>query len=345
MKRRTGPVTGRRETKLKGDACMKAGIRGTGYYLPERVVTNFELEEILDTTDEWIRTRTGIEERRIAAPDEFVSDMAVKAAEKAVKNGGIKAGDIDLIITATITADNPWPSAAALIGKKMGLEGVPAFDISAACSGFIYGLELCRTLVESGRYKNALLIASEKLSAITDWQDRNTCVLLGDGAGAVIVSPAESGGILSSKIFCDGSDREMLYQPAGGSAMPATEETVKNRMHYLKMDGAEIYKHAIDKMPNVLEEALKEAALTPEKIDFVIFHQANIRIIQSIAKKFGWKDEKNIVNIQKYGNTSAATIPIALAEAVEQGRIKKGHTVAFSAFGAGLTWGGAVVKM
>lgn len=324
---------------------MKAGIKGTGYYLPKRVVTNFELEKTVDTNDEWIRTRTGIEERRIAAPDEFVSDMAVKAAEMAVKNAGIQTKDIDLIITATITADNPWPSAAALIGKKMGLEGVPAFDISAACSGFIYGLELCRSMVDSGRYKNALLIASEKLSAITDWQDRNTCVLLGDGAGAVIISPVKDGGILSAKIHCDGSDREMLYQPAGGSAMPASVETVNNRMHYLKMDGAEIYKHAIDKMPKVLEEAMTEAGLKPENLDFVIFHQANIRIIQSIARKFKWPEEKNIVNIQKYGNTSAATIPIALAEAVEQGKIKKGHTVAFSAFGAGLTWGGAVVKM
>ncbi len=324
---------------------FNAGIKGTGYYVPEKMLTNAELEKMVDTTDEWIRTRTGIEERRIAAADEYVSDMGVKAAEAAIKNSGIKKEEISLVITATITADNPWPSAAALIQDKLGICGIPAFDISAACSGFIYGLDIAKAMIEAGRYGNILLVAAEKLSSITDWKDRNTCVLLGDGAGAAVIGRVNQGGILSTVIHADGSKREMLFQPAGGSAMPAAEETVKNRMHYLKMDGTEVYKQAVEKMPRALEEALEGAHVTAKEVDFVIFHQANIRIIKSIAKKFGWPDGKNIINIHKYGNTSAATIPIALAEAIEQGRIQKGNIVAMSAFGAGLTWAGAVIKI
>ncbi|MFP4466823.1 MAG: beta-ketoacyl-ACP synthase III [Candidatus Goldiibacteriota bacterium] len=324
---------------------FNAGIKGTGYYVPEKILTNAELEKTVDTTDEWIRTRTGIEERRIAADGEAVSDMALKAGEKALASAGIKKEDIDLVLVATITPDSPWPSAAALVQSKLGLNNTPAFDLSAACSGFIYGLDTARAFIETGRYKNILLIAAEKLSCITDWEDRNTCVLLGDGAGAAVIGRVDEGGIISSVIYSDGTKRNMLYQPAGGSAMPATEETVKHRMHYLKMDGAEVYKLAVDKMPKVLGEALEKAGKTAEEIDFVIFHQANIRIIRSIAKRFGWPDEKNIINIQKYGNTSAGTIPIALAQAIEEGKIKKGDVVAMSAFGAGLTWGGAVVKI
>jgi 3-oxoacyl-[acyl-carrier-protein] synthase III len=324
---------------------IKAGITGTGYYVPERILTNKELEKLVETTDEWIKTMTGIEERRIAAANETVSDMGVKAAQMAIKNSGIKKEDINLVITATVTPDSPWPSAASIIQNKLGLGDTPSFDISAACSGFVYGIELCRAFIESGRYKNILLVAAEKLSSITDWKDRGTCVLLGDGAGAVIISRVKRRGILSTAIHSDGSKREMLYQPAGGSAMPASEETVKNRMHYLKMNGPEIYKLAVEKMPKVLDETMKKARIKSKKIDYVIFHQANIRIIKSIAKKYKWPDEKNIVNIQKYGNTSAATIPIALAEAIEQGRIKKGNIIALSTFGAGLTWAGAVIKM
>ncbi|HDT15596.1 MAG TPA: ketoacyl-ACP synthase III [Firmicutes bacterium] len=324
---------------------MNAGIKGTGCYLPKKILTNSELEKTVDTTDEWIRTRTGIEERRIAADDEAVSDMALKAAEQAVKNAGIKKEDISLIITATITPDTPWPSAAAMVQSKLGVDGIPSYDVSAACSGFIYGLDMARAFVETGRYDNVLLIAAEKLSCITDWQDRNTCVLLGDGAGAAVIGQTKEEGIMATAIHSDGSKRDMLYQPAGGSAMPASEETVKNRLHYLKMDGAEVYKMAVEKMPKVLGEVLEKAGKTPEAVDFVIFHQANIRIIKSIAKRFGWPDEKNIINIQKFGNTSAATIPIALAQAMEEGRIKKGDLVAMSAFGAGLTWGGAVVRI
>jgi 3-oxoacyl-[acyl-carrier-protein] synthase-3 len=271
--------------------------------------------------------------------------MGLKAAQMAIKNSGIKKEDIDLVITATITGDYPWPSTSTIIANKLGLKDIPAFDISAACSGFIYGLKLAASLIKSGDYKNILLVASEKLSAITDWTDRNTCVLLGDGAGAVIIGRSEDGEILSTVLHSDGSKIDLLYQPGGGCVNPATEETVKNKLHHLKMNGVEIFKLAVEKMPEVLEKALKLANINSDQVDFVIFHQANIRIINSIAKRFNWPEEKNIVNIQKYGNTSAATIPIALAEAIEQGRIKKGHIIALSAFGAGLTWAGAVLRL
>ncbi len=323
----------------------KAGILGTGYYIPEKIITNFDLEKIVDTSDEWIRTRTGIEQRRQAAENEYTSDMGLNAAKQAIKNAKVKIEDIDLVITATITGDYPWPSTATVIANKLGLKDIPAFDISAACSGFIYGLKLSASLIKSGDYKNILLVASEKLSSVTDYTDRNTCVLLGDGAGAAIIGRSETGEILSTILHSDGSKLELLYQPGGGCVNPATEETVKNRLHFLKMNGVEIFKLAVEKMPEVLEKALKQANITPEQVDFVIFHQANIRIINSIAKRFNWPEEKNIINIQKYGNTSAATIPIALAEAIEQGRIKKGNVVALSAFGAGLTWAGAVLKL
>jgi len=324
---------------------MKTGIKGTGYYVPEKILKNSDLEKTVETTDEWITTRTGIRERRIAAPGEHMTDMAVKAAEMAIKNSGLDRSKISLVITATITPDNPWPSAATLIQKKLGLKNTPAFDMSAACSGFIYGLDMAKAMVEAGGYENVLLIAAEKMSSITDWQDRGTCILLGDGAGAVIVGKVESGGILSTVLYADGSGREMLVQPAGGSDLPATEETVKNRLHYLKMNGTEVYKHAIEKMPKALQAAMDKAGIKAPDLDFVIFHQANLRIIESIIKKFGWPEEKNIVNIQKYGNTSAATIPIALAEAIETGRIKKGSIVGMSTLGAGFTWAGAVVTI
>ena len=316
-----------------------------GSYVPAKILTNADLEKMVDTTDEWIRTRTGITERRFAAADEFVSGMGAKAAEMAIKNAGIAREEIDLIITATITSDYSWPSAAVLIQDKLGLNGIPAFDISAACTGFVYALAISRDMIMAGSYKKILVIAAEKLSSIIDMKDRNTCVLLGDGAGAAVVGESLTDGILSAVLHADGSKVKVLYQPAGGSAMPATAESVAAGLHYLKMDGREVYKQAIEKMPLVLEEAMKKAGVNSGDIDFVIFHQANIRIISSIAEKFGWPDEKNIINIQRYGNTSAATIPIALAEAIENGRIKKGDMVALSAFGAGLTWGGAVIKI
>lgn len=324
---------------------IKAGILGCGYYLPERIMTNKELEKIVDTSDEWIRTRTGIEERRIAAENETTSDMALKAAERAIKSAGINKEEIDLVIIPTICPDYMWPATACITTSKLGLKDVPAFDISAACSGFIYGLTVARSMVESGLYKRVLLIAAEKFSTYLDWTDRNTCVLMGDGAGAMVIGPSETSQIMSTYINCDGSHPEYLCQPGGGSVMPLSQEVLDKKMNFMHMNGKEIYVNAVEKMPEALDKAMQLAGVTPEQVDFTIFHQANIRIIQYIAKKFNVPDEKNIVNIQKYGNTSAATIPIAFAEAYEAGRIKKGHIVAFSAFGGGLTWGGAVVKV
>ncbi len=324
---------------------IKAGILGCGYYLPEKIMTNADLEKIVDTSDEWIRTRTGIEERRIAAEGECTSDMALKAAERAIASAGIKKEDIDLIVLATICPDYAWPATACMTAAKLGFDDIPAFDVSAACSGFIYALTVARSMVESGLYKKVLLIAAEKFSTYLDWTDRNTCVLMGDGAGAMIIGEGSTSEIMSTYISADGSHPDYLCQPGGGSVHPLSQEVLDKKLNFMHMNGKEIYVNAVEKMPLALDKAMQLAGVTPEQVDFTIFHQANIRIIQYIAKKFNVPDEKNIVNIQKYGNTSAATIPIAFAEAWEAGRIKKGNIVAFSAFGGGLTWGGAVVKV
>jgi 3-oxoacyl-[acyl-carrier-protein] synthase III len=330
---------------LKGENMKKAAILGTGFYVPDKILTNQDFEKIVDTSDEWITTRTGIKERRIAAPGQATSDLGVRAAEMALKKSGIKKDEIDMVITGTVTGDYQYPATANIIAHKLGIKNAPSFDISAGCSGFVYGLSLCRSLIASGNYKKILLINAEKFSAFTDYKDRNTCVLMGDGAGAVVIGESEENGILSDYTGSDGSKTDLLFQPGGGSVNPATTETVEKRMHFLKMNGREVYKCAIDKLQAALETAVKKAGLSVENIDFFIFHQANLRIIEAIAKKLKIPESKNIINIHKYGNTSAATIPIALAEAVAEGRIKKGNIVAFSAFGAGLTWGSAVVKM
>jgi len=324
---------------------IKAGILGCGYYVPEKIMTNFDIEKMVNTSDEWIRTRTGIEERRIAAPGETTSDMAVKAAENVFANSGIKKEEIDLVIIPTICPDYAWPATSCMAAAKLGLKDVPAFDVSAACSGFIYGLTVARAMVESGLYKKVLLIAAEKFSTYLDWTDRNTCVLMGDGAGAMIIGPSETSSIMSTYINSDGSHPEFLSQPGGGSVMPLSQEVLDKKLNFMHMNGKEIYVNAVERMPEALDKAMKLANVTANQVDFMIFHQANIRIIQYIAKKFNVPEEKNIINIQRYGNTSAATIPIAFAEAMESGRIKKGNIVAFSAFGGGLTWGGAVVKV
>ncbi len=324
---------------------IKAGILGSGFYVPEKIMTNFDLEKLVDTSDEWIRTRTGIEERRIAAPGETTSDMARKAAERAIENAGVKKNEIDLVIIPTICPDYAWPATACITAAKLGLKDVPAFDISAACSGFIYGLTTARAMVESGLYKKVLLIAAEKFSTYLDWTDRNTCVLMGDGAGAMVIGPSETSCIMSTYLNSDGSHPEFLSQPGGGSVMPLSQEVLDKKLNYMHMNGKEIYVNAVERMPEALDKAMQLAGVTADKVDFLIFHQANIRIIQYIAKKFNVPEEKNIINIQRYGNTSAATIPIAYTEAIASGRIKKGNIVAFSAFGGGLTWGGAVVRV
>jgi len=322
----------------------KTGILGLGAYLPERVLTNKELERMVDTTDEWIITRTGIKERRIAREDEATSDMATEAARSALEDAGLKAGDIDLIIVATITPDMFFPATACLVQEKIGARTVPAFDISVACSGFIYGLAIANQFISSGTYKHALIIAAEKLSAITDWSDRSTCVLFGDGAGAAVLGPVEKGGILSAYLGANGKQGDLIKLPAGGSRIPATRKSVEDKLHFIKMNGAELFKHAVKVMADAALEATRPLGLKADDISLVIPHQANIRILNAVAKRMGLTEDKIYLNIEKYGNMSAASSAVALVEAVKSGRIKKGDKILLDAFGGGLTWGGIVIE-
>ncbi len=322
----------------------KAGILGLGKYLPEKRLTNKDLERIVDTTDEWIFTRTGIKERRIARDDEATSDMATEAARKALSAAGLEAKDIDLIIVATITPDMFFPATACLVQEKIGARQVPAFDISVACSGFIYGLSIANQFISSGTYKHALVIAAEKLSSITDWTDRSTCVLFGDGAGAAVLGPVEKGGILSMHLGADGKQGDLIKLPAGGSRIPASRKSVEDKLHFIKMNGAELFKHAVRIMADAALEATRPLGLKADDLNLVIPHQANIRILNAAAKRMGLSQDKIYLNIEKYGNMSAASSAVALVEAVEEGRIKKGDKILLDAFGGGLTWGAIVIE-
>lgn len=325
----------------------RASILGAGFYVPPKVITNFDLEKTLDTTDEWIFQRTGIKERHVASKDELTSDIGVKAALNAIKNSKIKKEEIDFVITATVTGDYIWPATANIIIDKLGLNGIPSVDISAACTGFIYAIVIAKSFIESGMYKKVLLVAAEEFTKVVDWHDRSTCVLFGDGAGAVVVgeSDCDKHGILSTYLASDGSKAKLLLQPGGGIVYPMSKETLDKKLQFVKMDGKEVYKSAVIKMQEGLEIAMKLSGVTAKDIDYFIFHQANKRIIDSIAEKLKVSSEKNIINIDKYANTSAATIPIALAEAMEQGKIKKGMLLGLSAMGAGFTWGAAIVRL
>jgi 3-oxoacyl-[acyl-carrier-protein] synthase-3 len=322
----------------------RAGIIGLGKYLPEKRLTNKDLEKIVDTTDEWIITRTGIKERRMAKECEATSDMAAEAAKRALENAKLKPEDIDLIIVATITPDMFFPATACLVQQKIGARTVPAFDISVACSGFIYGLAIANQFISSGAYKHALVIAAEKLSTVTDWTDRNTCVLFGDGAAAAVLSQVEEGGILSVHLGADGRQGDLIKLPAGGSRMPATKKTVEEKQHFIKMNGSELFKHAVRIMADAALEATKPLGIKAEDISLVIPHQANLRILLAAAKRMGLSEDKIYLNIEKYGNMSAASSAIALVEAVEEGRIKKGDKILLDAFGGGLTWGAMVIE-
>lgn len=326
--------------------CMenKVGILGLGAYLPEKVLTNKDLERMVDTTDEWIITRTGIKERRIARDNEATSDMATEAANRALKDANLTAADIDLIIVATITPDMFFPATACLVQEKIGARTVPAFDISVACSGFIYGLAIANQFIKSGAYKHALVVAAEKLSAITDWTDRNTCVLFGDGAGAAVLGPVDKGGILSVYLGANGKQGDLIKLPAGGSRIPATKASIEGRLHFMKMNGAELFKHAVKIMADAALEATKPLGLKAEDISLVIPHQANIRILNAVAKRMGLSQDKIYLNLDKYGNMSAASSAVALVEAVKSGRIKKGDKILLDAFGGGLTWGAIVIE-
>jgi len=322
-----------------------AGIIGTGSYVPETILKNSYFEEILDTNDQWIVSRTGIKERRKVKPEMATSDIATYAALKAIEDAKLTPMDLDMIIVATVTPDMFFPSTACIIQKNIGAEKAVAFDISAACSGFIYGLSIASQFVKSGSIKNILVIGAETLSKITDYDDRNTCILFGDGAGAAIVSCVEEGfGILSAYLGSDGRGGDLLKLPAGGSRMPASRETIANSQHFIKMDGSEVFKFAIKIMGEAAEKALSLCGMEKEDIDYLIPHQANIRIIESATKRLKISKDKVFVNVDKYGNMSAASIAVALDEAKRTNKLNKGDVVVLVGFGGGLTWGSAVMK-
>ncbi|WP_318152556.1 beta-ketoacyl-ACP synthase III [Paenibacillus terricola] len=321
------------------------GIIGTGKYVPERVLTNAELEQMVETNDEWIVTRTGIRERRIAAPNQATSDLAFRASQEALRAAGLTAEDIDLIIVATITPDMFFPSTACLLQDKLGAKKAAAFDLSAACSGFIYSLATASSMIATGMYKHALVVGAECLSRITDYTDRNTCILFGDGAGAVVLGPVEEGrGFKSFELGADGSGGELLCISGGGSRLPATAASIDEKKHFIHMAGNDVFKFAVRIMGSAAEEALRKAGLEKSDIDLLVPHQANIRIINSAINRLDLPEDKCMVNLDKYGNMSAASIPVALAEAVEQGRVNKGDTLVLVGFGGGLTWGASVLN-
>ena len=332
----------RAKFNFQGRTCS---ITGVGAYVPERVLTNAELEKLVDTSDEWITTRTGIKERHMAAKDEFTSDMAAKAAQRAMKMAGVTASQVDLIIVATITPDMPFPATACFVQQKIGAKRAAAFDLEAACSGFIYGLEIGQQFIMSRTYDTVLVIGAEKLSAITDWQDRNTCVLFGDGAGAAVLQNREnSHGLLTAVMGADGGKANLLFMPAGGSRCPASRDSVDARMHFLRMEGKETFKNAVQAMCSAAQEVLRRCEVDITRIKCVIPHQANRRIIDAVGERLGATPEQMFINVNRYGNTSAASVAIALDEAVASGKIQRGDLLLLIVFGAGLTWGAAVIE-
>lgn len=324
---------------------IRARITGTGSYVPEKVLTNFDIEKFLDTNDEWIKARTGISERHIAADGENTSDLATKAAERALEMAGVNAEDLDLIVVGTITGDYPWPATACVVQANLGAKNAGAFDVSAACSGFLYALSCAIDRVEAGRCKKALVIGAEVLSRIVNWEDRNTCILFGDAAGAVIVEAGEGDhGILSTHLHADGTQLELLYQPGFGTKHLPSEQALKDRNYFLQMQGNEVFKVAVRSMSGVADIALKANDMTPADVDLFIPHQANVRILKATAKKIGLRDDQVYINVDRFGNTSGATIPLALDEANRAGRLKKGDIVLLDAFGGGFTWAATLLR-
>ena len=321
-------------------------VRGMGVYTPERRLTNADLTRLVDTSDEWIRTRTGIIERRLADADESASDMAAKAGAKAIENAGISKEEIDLIIVATATPDHSFPSTACRTQAKLGIKDVPAFDMSAACSGFIYMMQVANHMLRAGDYRNVLIISTEKLSSIVNWEDRNTCVLFGDAAAAFVLTKCNEPyvGILGNILGADGSSGDLLSLPAGGSACPASYETVHDGGHYLRMAGQEVFKVAVRTMSDCCKRLLEKCNVSADEIKCVIPHQANLRIIDAVARQVGIPLEKFCVNLQNYGNTSSATIPNCMKEAYDAGRFKAGDLVLLTAFGGGFTWGATLIR-
>ena len=322
----------------------RVGIVGVGKYLPKKRLTNRDLEKMVDTSDEWITTRTGIKERRLVAKGQSTADMAYRAAKVALVDAKLKPESIDLIIVATITPEMQFPATACFVQNKLGAKNAVCFDMGAACSGFVYAIVTAQQFIARGVYKNALIIGSETLSTITDWKDRNTCILFGDGAGACVLKEVKRGGILSTYLKSDGSLADLLCLPGGGALHPTSKKTIKNKMHCIKMRGNELFKIAVKSMVEAANKALEQCGIDYKDVDCFIPHQANIRILSAVAKKLGISTDKIYMNIARYGNMSSASTATALCEAVKKGRIKKGDIVVLDAFGAGLVWGAVVVK-
>lgn len=324
---------------------ISVGISGIGSYVPEKILTNLDLSKMVDTSNEWIIERTGIEERRIADKEQAASDLATQAALRAMEDARVKAEDIDLIIVATASPDHVFPATACLVQKNIGAIKAAAFDMSVGCSGFVYGVVTGANFISTGIYRKVLVIGSEVLSKLINWEDRNTCVLFGDGAGAVVLEACEEGfGILSCNLGADGSGWDKLIVPAGGSRMPVDLETMANNLQSIQMEGKEVFKFAVRIMEKASLDAIYKAGLSLSDLDFLVPHQANIRIIDSALKKLNLSKDNACINLTKYGNMSAASIPVAFDEAVKQGRIKKGDNVVLVAFGAGLTWGSLLLR-
>jgi len=324
---------------------LRSRITGTGSYAPERILDNFDLEKMVDTSDEWITERTGIKERRIATSSEAASDLGVEASKEALQSAGIKPKEIDMIIVATMSGDMPMPSTAAFIQHKLGAKNAATFDLNAACSGFLYGLSVADSFIKAGNFKKVLLVGTEVLSKFIDWKDRTTCVLFGDAAGAVVIEPTEKyRGIISTNLYSNGALWELIYLPAGGSRTPSSKESVKKGLHYIKMKGNETFKTAVRTLERLVIDTLKANGIKPADLSLLIPHQANLRIIQATARRLNLSMDKVMVNLDKYGNTSSASIPVALDEAVRTGRIRDGDYILLEAFGGGITWASALIK-
>ena len=324
---------------------ISAGIIGVGMYAPEKVLTNAELAGMLNVTEEWIETMSGIRERHIAAPSQAASDLGAVAAQRALAQAGVSSDEVDLIIVSTSTPDMQFPSTACIIQERLGIKNVPAFDLTAVCSGFVYALTVGAQFIANEFYRTVLVIGTEAVSRVINWSDKDTCMLIGDGAGAVVLRQVPSGyGVLSAKLGADGSGASFMMVPAGGSRKPPTAEVIEKKMNKIQMNGQEVFKFAMKKLPEVTEQALELANLHTEDLKLIIPHQANRRIIEAAARRMDLPLEKFLLNVEHYGNTSSATIPIALYEALETGRIESGDLIALTGFGGGLAWGSLIMR-
>lgn len=324
---------------------IRARITGTGSYVPEKVLTNLDLEKFLDTSDEWIRARTGIAERHVAADDENTSDLATRAAERALEMAGVKPEELDCIVVGTITGDYPWPATACIVQANLGAVNAGAFDVSAACSGFLYALSTASDRIQAGNARKILVIGAEILTRIIDWEDRNSCILFGDGAGAVVLEAAEGDhGVLSTHLHADGKQLKLLYQPGFSTKIVPSQEAFQNKDHFLKMQGNEVFKVAVRSLTDAGKEALAANNMTAADVSLFIPHQANLRILEATAKRLDLTDDRTYINVDRFGNTSGATIPIALDEVNRAGRLKEGDNLLFNAFGGGFTWASALLR-